>query len=318
MLRLQPVTCRGIPLVGGREPEWQFPRAQTVAGMEGTLLLVSRLRKLSELFSARLYRLEQQLFDRYLRTSTTGVQLTSHSVFNGGGSNWTYEGCDWLSLYRALRKLRPNSDDVFVDLGSGKGKALLVAGCLPYSKVIGVELDSELATCARQNLNSARSKLKAGLVECEESNVLAWSVPEQASTIFLFNPFFGQTFRSAIEKIFDSYDQNPRRMHILYGYPWEHDWLVSTGRVVVEDVLPSFSWPKRRNWWRSGTVIITYHVVGAGDAVTAGRCLRRPLNPKHKAMLRWSGPNGHPFSVYVPVSSGPVGAVKDGDSVIIK
>ncbi len=278
--------------------------------------------KIYEFFLWKLRKVEQRLFDLYMKTSTTGVQLVSQDFFKSGSENWFYQGCDWYALHRVLRELQPNSDDFFVDIGSGKGKALLVAGRLPYGKVVGVELDPDLAAHARRNIEAARSKFKASLVETEIANALDWPIPKQASTIFMFNPFFGETFRSVIGKIFESYDENPRPLHIIYLYPWEHDWLVSTGRVVVDNVS-SGGWPKRVNWWKVGVVAMTYHVVGAGEAASTPRCLPHAMSPTSKAMLRWNSPNGYKFTIQPPsaatseISSRPLVAAKEGDSVVL-
>jgi hypothetical protein len=39
----------------------------------------------------------------------------------------------------------------------------------------------------------------------------------------MHNPFFGETFKDAMAKVFSSYDRNPREMHIVYMFPWEHE-----------------------------------------------------------------------------------------------
>ena len=249
--------------------------------------------KFADFFFFGLNGLEQRLYDLYLGTSTTGFQLTSSDFFETGSDNWPYAGCQWPALRYALNELHPTGSDVFVDLGSGKGKALLVAGRLPYQRVVGVELDTEIAACAKRNLERARPKLRT-VVDSEVSNVLEWPIPENASTIFMYNPFFGHTFRQVASRIFDSYDQNPRRLHIVYGRPFEHDWLVSTGRVVVENVR-SGTWPTRRQWWEGGDVIVTYHVIGADQPESSGHCLAGARSAASKAMQRWSGPNGHVF-----------------------
>jgi SAM-dependent methyltransferase len=257
-------------------------------------MLEQTSKKFADFFFGGLYALEQRCFDLYLGTSTTGIQLTRTDFFQTGSDNWPYAGCQWPALRRALDDLRPTRSDVFVDLGSGKGKALLVAGRLPYQRVVGVELDIKLAECAKRNLERARPKLKARVVDSEISNVLEWPIPENASTIFMFNPFFGHTFREVSSRIFDSYDRNPRKVHILYAHPWEHDWLMSTGRVVVESVR-SHTWPTRRQWWEQGDVLITYHVIGAGEPGISARCLAGARTTTSKAMQHWSGPNGHSF-----------------------
>jgi hypothetical protein len=52
--------------------------------------------------------------------------------------------------------LQPNTF-AFIDLGSGKGRALLVASELPFAKIVGVELSHELHRIAEQNLGRYRS-----------------------------------------------------------------------------------------------------------------------------------------------------------------
>jgi SAM-dependent methyltransferase len=248
-------------------------------------------KKFADFFFSWLYALEQGFFDLYLGTSTTGIQLTRSDFFRTGSENWPYAGCQWPALRHALLELSPNGSEVFVDLGSGKGKALLVAGRLPYQRVVGVELDAEIAESAKRNLERARRKLKT-TVDNEVGNVLEWPIPDNTGTIYMFNPFFGHTFQQVSSRIFDSYDRNPRRLHIVYAHPWEHDWLVSTGRVVVENVRSS-NWPNRKQWWKSGDVTVTYHVIGSGQPASSVHCLaRRTTGP---AMQRWSGPNGHSF-----------------------
>ena len=257
----------------------------------------------------KLYGLEQRIFDLIFRVTTAGRSLTRSDVYVVGGNNWPYEGCHWPALSLALRDLKPAEGGVFVDLGSGKGKALLIAGRLPYQRVVGVEIDSELVGFAQRNLARGRRRSQACLIEQEIADVLDWPIPDEATTIFMYNPFFGETFRAALAKIFESYDRNPRDLHIVYELPWEHDWLVGTGRVVVENVR-SNAWPPRPRWWERGEVIVTYHVVEADRPSSSVRCSHRPGRVTSRAIRRWRGPNGHPFR-----DGGPRGATgHSGDS----
>lgn len=238
-----------------------------------------------------LYSLERRVFDAYMGAATGGHVRETPEFIQANQDSWPYLGGEWPGVYFALRALRPGHADVFVDLGAGKGRALLMAGRLPYRRVVGVELDPELAECARRNVERARRRLRAGAVACETANVLDWPFPDDASTVFLFNPFYGQTFRQAITRIFDSYDRNPRHIHIVYENPQQHDWLVSTGRVIVEDVRPEM-WPSTRRWWTDWKVIVTYHVTGTHGSTDAGSCAARKKKPSNAAMIRWSGLGG--------------------------
>jgi SAM-dependent methyltransferase len=239
----------------------------------------------------RLYSLERRAFDSYMGVSTGGYWLETSDFIQANQESWPYLGGEWPAVYFALRALRPGPDDVFVDFGAGKGRVLLMAGRLPYRRVVGVELDPELAQCARRNIAQARRRLRAEAVACETANVLDWPFPDDASTVFLFNPFYGQTFRRAVTGIFDSYDRNPRHIHIVYENPQQHDWLLSTGRVFVEDVRAEM-WPSTRQWWTDWGAIVTYHVTGTSGSIGTGRCLMRKKKPASEAMIRWSGPTG--------------------------
>jgi SAM-dependent methyltransferase len=257
--------------------------------------------RLTDFLAGNFYGAQQRVFDLLLGVSTSGITATDDGDLGAGGENCYYQGCGWLSLRRALRDLNPTASDVFVDLGSGKGKALLIAGLLPYKRVVGVDIDEELSRLAARNIDRARRRLRAGAVDCVTASVLEWPIPDDASVIFMFNPFVGETFGAALTRIFESYDRNPRPLHIVYQHPWEHDQLLSTGRVVVNNVR-SGTWPGRARWWERGDVIVTYRVVGSA----AGNQLewRRPhgvLRPG-LAIQRWSAPNGHNFSMPIPGS----------------
>ena len=242
-----------------------------------------------------LYLGEQHVFDWYYGVSTAGAARTEVDALGNGTENWPYMGCQWPGLWSALNDLK--AEGTFVDFGSGKGKSLMMAGKLPYQRVIGVELNDEFAAVARSNIERRRAKHRAGLVECVTDSATDWKVPDDTSVTFFFNPFFGATFRSTVDNVFASYDRNPRELHILYAFPWEHEWLLSTGRVKVEAVT-SEGWPKLPRWWDNDHVNVIYHVTSTDQSV--GRCQlkkRRLSAVDQKVLLRWSKPGKHNFDV---------------------
>jgi len=158
-----------------------------------------------------------------------------------------------------------------------------------------VELNAELSAGAARNVEIARRRLRCQRVETVNANALQWPIPSDASVFFLNNPFIGSTFRSAIERVIDSYDRSPRPVRIVYGHPWEHDWLLSTGRVVLENVRPRF-WPTQPGWWRSEHVITVYRVVaGVSDRLDSKPAPVR--RGQRRAMARWTVPNGQAFAL---------------------
>src|SRR5262245_6350419 len=56
-----------------------------------------------------------------------------------------YLGCEAEEFERGLRALPARHEDLtFVDLGSGKGKALFLAAAYPFRRIVGVELSPRL------------------------------------------------------------------------------------------------------------------------------------------------------------------------------
>lgn len=253
------------------------------------------LGKLHAFTLTQVYRVEQHIFDWYSGAETAGGAETEVDAYHADTENWKYLGCQWPAVWFVLKRL--SSDGTFVDLGSGKGKGLLIATRLPYTRIVGVEIDNGLSMVARRNIERFRRRRRAGIIESVTASVVDWKVPDDACVILMHNPFFGETFRNAMANVFASYDRNPRELHIVYMFPWEHEWLLSTGRVQVERVS-SEGWPKQLHWWDDEHVTVVYHVTAEGQPATQCRSThRRPSKAEQKAMERWSSPSVHDFAV---------------------
>jgi len=260
--------------------------------------------RLADFCAGNFYGAQQRVFDLMLGVSTRGFAVTENNMFDSDTDNCCYQGCQWLAVRRALKDLGASTSDVFVDLGSGKGKALLIAGRLPYKHVVGIEVDRELSRFAARNIDRAQPRLRAGKVECINADAAEWPIPDDTSVVFMFNPFIGETFSAIASRIFESYDHNPRALHIVYEHPWEHDWLLSTRRVVVTDVRPSTS-PGRLGWWKGGDVIVTYEVINSTTRNKFEVRKASRLYRSRRAIRRWSAPNNHNF-VMPKLESGEV------------
>ena len=125
-------------------------------GLRGRLAEHQALRHVlsrAELLQARLRRRRPHPFDRHYRIETqahfpaylsrTGDEADRHLI--------PYAGCVSSALRRVLATLPPVDGFTFLDLGCGKGRALVVASEAPFRQVIGVELLPELVAAARRN-----------------------------------------------------------------------------------------------------------------------------------------------------------------------
>jgi Histone methylation protein DOT1 len=102
--------------------------------------------------------LGQLLFERRNRIETEAlVPLEEFGLADPNRID--YQPLAWLALRRILRRSEVTEDDVFIDFGSGMGRAVFQAAAqYPFKRVIGVELSNELHTIA----SGTSSRRRAG------------------------------------------------------------------------------------------------------------------------------------------------------------
>ena len=157
--------------------------------------------------------------------------------------------CAWLTLWRAFHWLRLREDDVVIDLGSGPGRAVLVAATFRLRRVIGVERELNLHELARRNLMSSRLPRQTARIELVCSDVLDYRLPDDVTVVFMYNPFRGTVFERTVAEILRSVDARPRRLRLVYVNPQEHAVLLATGRfrlvaTLMDKLRPSRDWAR--------------------------------------------------------------------------
>jgi len=108
----------------------------------------------------------------------------------------------------------------FVDLGSGKGRILLLAARHPFARIIGVEFAEELQAVAAANL--ARHAALHGpdsRILLHTGDAAKFAFPDEPLVVFLFNPFGAATIRKVADALHASWQAHPRPIHILYMNP---------------------------------------------------------------------------------------------------
>ncbi|MEU6073961.1 methyltransferase domain-containing protein [Micromonospora sp. NPDC047074] len=167
------------------------------------------------------------LFDRLLRVDTTSAPVGSVA----DGDRRGYEPSEAWRLSRILPPAEVGPDDVFVDVGTGKGRVLLVAARRYRARrIIGVEVDPELLAVARRNV--ARLPARSG-IELVGEDVSAWKIPPDATILYLFNPFVGRTFEEFLAGVLRSQADHPRRIRLVYANPVMHDAVLAAGFRIV-------------------------------------------------------------------------------------
>ena len=111
-------------------------------------------------------------------------------------------------------------DFSFVDLGSGKGRTLLMASDYPFRRILGVELLSSLHQIAQQNLRQYKStSQKCFALESICGDATAFPFPHDPLVLYLFNPFPESGMRRVLANLQQSLRAQPRPVYVLYHNP---------------------------------------------------------------------------------------------------
>ena len=121
-------------------------------------------------------------------------------------------------------------DYTFVDLGSGKGRTLLMASDYPFRRIVGIELLSSLHQIAQQNLDQYKSESqKCFLLESICADATAISFPDGPLVLYLFNPLPESGLRRVRLNLERTVRDHPRPVYVLYHNPLlEHVFAEST------------------------------------------------------------------------------------------
>jgi SAM-dependent methyltransferase len=112
------------------------------------------------------------------------------------------------------------ADFTFLDLGSGKGRTLLMASDYPFRRIIGVELLPSLHRIARENLRQFKSESqKCFALESICADATAFPLPDDPLVIYLFNPFPEPGMRRVIANLERSLKAHTRAVYVLYHNP---------------------------------------------------------------------------------------------------
>jgi SAM-dependent methyltransferase len=211
-----------------------------------------------------------------------------------------HDPCDWVAVRRALRRQRPGPEDVFVDFGSGLGRALLVAGAFPFRRVVGVELSDRLAGQARRNLERSARRMRAGTFDVVTADALEWEIPDEMTFAFLYSPFTGELFGRVLQRILASLERQPRVLRMVYDYPVEHNQVIGSGRAEAIDVVPRHFPPRVAG---PSEVIVTYLLLPPAGRGAIPGCVPRGSRAIERHP-EWKGPYDPGFVLNRPAATG--------------
>ncbi len=170
-------------------------------------------------------------FDVTHGVDTAGL-VFGESLFGGRGRRTDLHGAYyWVTGYygvtpsafsAALARLDLQwSRFSFVDVGCGKGRALLLALAHPFREVVGVELAPALAAVAEANLANFTAAWKQPDVPARviAGDATQFELPAGPLLLFLYHPFAGPVMKQFLAHVTAAMEAEPREVYLLYANP---------------------------------------------------------------------------------------------------
>ena len=132
-----------------------------------------------------------------------------------------YQPTDPALFHEMMAALRIQFDQFsFVDLGSGKGRTLLLASAYPFQRIVGVEILPELHRAAEENIRAfPESTGRRRQIETILADACEYDFPETPLVVYLFNPLPEAGLRRVVGRLAESLSKVPRPVWIVYHNP---------------------------------------------------------------------------------------------------
>jgi SAM-dependent methyltransferase len=195
--------------------------AATLDQLPGLLLTPLAMRRLKR---RKLAELSRDGFDAAHGTDTAGIlagRELGPCVTRAGHLVIPYETTSEAAIRMALDSLSVDfSRWVFVDLGCGKGKPLMVASSYPFRRLVGVDISPACIAVARRNIaRYGPRRIDPARVELRVQDAADFAFPAEPLVVYLYNPFPGAVLERVVANLEASLRKSPRQAAVVYVNP---------------------------------------------------------------------------------------------------
>ncbi|HKW27520.1 MAG TPA: class I SAM-dependent methyltransferase [Terriglobales bacterium] len=160
-------------------------------------------------------------FDWDYRVDTTSANVSRRADLLAVLTGHRYQPSDPAVFHESIRSLAIDYNQFqFIDLGSGKGRTLLMASEYPFQRIVGVEAVPVLHRVALENIRKYRSATQKCLdLESLCGDARDFQFPPEPLVVFLFNPLPEAGLRVVMENLQASLREHPRPLYVVYHNP---------------------------------------------------------------------------------------------------
>lgn len=175
---------------------------------------------MQEIAGEKKYGINTTCADELKKLENKGIDITHATI---------YMPVSYTFLEEIFQQLPASVRDHFLDIGSGKGRALCIAAHHGFKKVTGIDFSKELCDAAKDNLTITKQKIPALQYDIINNDAFYFEIPADVDCIFFFNPFDETIMSGVTNNISASLQEHPRKMYIIYVNPLHKELFTSQG-----------------------------------------------------------------------------------------
>ncbi len=158
--------------------------------------------------------------DELKKMERNGIDITHATI---------YMPVSYIFLEEIFQQLPVSVKDHFLDIGSGKGRAMCMAAHYGFKKVTGIDFSKELCDAAKDNLAITQQRIPALSYEISNNDAFYFKIPADVDCIFFFNPFDEIIMSGVADNILNSLQHHPRKVYIIYVNPLHKQLFTNLG-----------------------------------------------------------------------------------------
>jgi SAM-dependent methyltransferase len=172
---------------------------------------------------------------KYGTNTLIPVELKDLTIKNGDRKKASrYEAVSFYMLEKLLSAFQKVSGTTsIIDLGSGKGRVLMVAPHFGFTDITGIDFAKELCQQANMNMREKEKEFPNIKWKVINENVENYDIGNQDSVFFMFNPFAEDVLKRFLEKLDNSCHEFPRSIYFLYANPQYQQLLLANGYAII-------------------------------------------------------------------------------------
>lgn len=168
--------------------------------------------------------------------NTSRMNTLTHLAVTGNNLRHAeiYQGASYFLLEDVFSRLRTlHTSQSFIDMGCGKGRALVVAAYYGFTQITGVDFAADLGEEAARNCNKLLRRFPGIHCRIICADAALYQFEDNMDTIYFFNPFNHIVMRQVLANILRSLEKRPRVLFVVYLNPQHKNLFLQAGFTEV-------------------------------------------------------------------------------------